>query len=533
MGKDLIFILQEFLKVNNYGISEESLSLELTSHPDFPSMKSITDTLSVLEIDNLAVQLSGEAFDKIDQPVLANVVVNDKPQMVLVLSNNDEKVELCRGASKEHLTSIAKSDFTKIWTGNIVAIDKSKKRPLRKLPKELLLIPVLVLGLVLRFIQQPFSIAEVVFALLVQTGLVVSYLIYKVSNDKTGGSKYCLLGKKPDCSSVIQSGKKLPFLDWGLSDLGLIYFVALYFSLVANVELESFAQLSFLSLPVVIYSWYQQIFVVRKLCVLCLVLSLVLIGQASLYAFVESSFFNYASDQSLILFAIGLISTLWYYLKPQLGLLHELPNLKQELRAFKRNYHLFIPYYQSAPQLPHNLNLSDITLGGSADAPVKIQGITNPLCNSCFEVHNMYESLIRRYPEQVQVNLLFYVPVDDLNDPRTQVAARMVKSSVHESRNEFDKLMADWYDLNNMRKWSKVYKSGLPDTDSLQVLKMHKDWCHAHSIQSTPALFVNGKRFPRFYDPVDLENFIEELISFESSKKSCLKELTPQIVGVN
>lgn len=517
MEKDMVFILREFLAVNNHRIKEDALSLELISHPDFPSMKSITDTLSFFKVKNLAVQLSEQAFDQIDQPVLANTMVNGQSQMVLVLSHNTQTIEVCMGSSTRHRFSMAKSAFVDIWTGEIVAIDESKEKQPRELPKELALVVVLILGPVLRFTQQPFSAIDVVFTSLGLMGLVITYLIHTISmNGEAGTGRYCFLGKKTDCSKVIQSGKTLPFLDWGLSDLGLIYFASLYFLLVVNVSFESFALLSLLALLVVIYSWYQQAFVVKKACSLCLVLSLILIGQASLYALVKPSFSDYTSDHTLILFALVLTSTLWYYLKPGFNLENSTSGIKQELRAFKRNYHLFLPYYRSVPQLDVSLNVPDIKLGGNPRAPIQILGITNPLCDACFDTHLMYEKLLEKYKDVINVNLRFYVPVEDLNDPRTQVAACMINASIQKSRDDFNCLMADWYQFRDIKKWSKIYQLTPPGVNSIEVLKAHKKWCHTHNIETTPSILVNGRRFPLFYHPTDLENFIEELIDLES-----------------
>jgi len=215
-----------------------------------------------------------------------------------------------------------------------------------------------------------------------------------------------------------------------------------------------------------------------------------------------------------------LVSLGWYSLRPILESNAAITPIQQELKKFKRNYHLFFPYYKSLPEVNINISTPEIRLGGINNASIKILAITNPLCKTCFEVHKMYERLLEKYPDDLQISLRFYVPFLNGNDPRLLVAAGMIKSFKEKSETDFQDLMKEWFDQRDIKKWLKKVNLVEAEDEQLEIVKGHKEWCDENNINLTPTILVNNKKFPLFYSPTDLEHMIEGLIELEKENKT-------------
>ncbi len=74
--------------------------------------------------------------------------------------------------------------------------------------------------------------------------------------------------------------------------------------------------------------------------------------------------------------------------------------------------------------------------------------------------------------------------------------------------------MNEWYGDNNLNNWTQ--KWGITkDFNYNKILKTHKNWCYINNLDYTPALIINNKKFPTFYDMTDIQYFIEYIIKYE------------------
>jgi len=89
MSEQNLTILSNYLKREQYRVNEKNLKLQLLSNPDYPSVKSITDSLDYFNIDNLAANVPKDALEQLPNFFLAIIV-------------------------KEHKTTIAQVDIGKV-----------------------------------------------------------------------------------------------------------------------------------------------------------------------------------------------------------------------------------------------------------------------------------------------------------------------------------------------------------------------------------------------------------------------------------
>uniref|UniRef100_UPI00404871FE vitamin K epoxide reductase family protein n=2 Tax=Roseivirga sp. TaxID=1964215 RepID=UPI00404871FE len=513
-------MIKEFLDRNGYQLNINDVNIELNSHPDYPSFKAYTDTLNNLEIENLAVTIPKDQFKKITNPVLVSLNSNGKADIALAQLTDNDEIKLNLGDKEAKQIILPYQKFLSVWDGSLIAIEKNTKKIKFKATIEVKLLTTLLLGAIIVALGRSFDLVNFFFELLTIIGLVVSYYIKKATIDpKSIPSKFCSIGPITDCNAVINSAATKIFRQFTLSDLVVIYFSTLYLSLLAGLQGTTLAWICTLSLGGVVYSLYQQAVTLKKWCTLCLAISLLLIS----HFFLSISRLNFditVYETAMLTFLFALVTVSWFALKPFFESKQVLASIQQELKSFKRNYHLFIPFYKSSPEINIRLEQPDILLGGGNNTSLKILAITNPLCKTCFEVHKMLERLLEKHPNDLQISLRFYVPFHDPDDPRLLLAAGMIKSFQQNSVTDFRDLMKEWFDKRNVKEWLKKVNLVEAEDEQLEIIKAHKEWCDENNINLTPTILINNKKFPLFYSSTDLEHMIEGLIELEKQNKT-------------
>jgi hypothetical protein len=181
------------------------------------------------------------------------------------------------------------------------------------------------------------------------------------------------------------------------------------------------------------------------------------------------------------------------------------------LLSFKRNFHLLLPYLQRQPLLKTNFDFKVNSIG-NPNANLKLTVISNPLCESCIETHNLFHKILEKNTN-ISIDLVYYVPLNN-NDPRTIIAAHFLKLN----ETELHTVMQNWYSHPNANTF--LSKISVPLTaEDYKLLEQHKFWCHANRIYTTPTILINGKRFPNFYNPTDIQFFMEALIENADSNQ--------------
>ncbi len=520
--------LDRFLKKFNYRIDKEIIDTELNSHPDFPSFKAYTDTLKHFDIPNLAVTIPKDQFKKIVDPVLVIIQVNGKSDIAVAELVDDNEVKLNTNGDEKNQVQIPFKEFIAIWDGSLIAIETNSQKQKLRLSKLNVVFVLLASLTLIQSVSGGFNSSSFIYSALTVVGLLLSYLVAEVSiNPQVKNSKFCTFGKSTDCSSVINSASS-KFIGYvSLSDLSIIFFSSIYLALLVKVDLSVLAWISLLTLPVIAYSVYQQGIVLKKWCLLCLGIGLTL-GLQFVFSYTYLSLpigNDLTLSFGLLVLSFTLISLAWFQLKPVLNDRKEMVNVKQELRRFKRNYHLFIPYFQTLPVIDTNISSNDIHLGGNPNASVKILAITNPLCKHCFDVHHMLKRILEKHPNQVAIDLRFLVPIQNSNDSTILIATGLLKAFKEEEALRFRQIIGDWYNNPDIKSWLK--KAGMEKVEDqyLGILNDHRHWCTANGIGRTPVILVNNRMFPHSYESTDLENMIEGLIEYyEANEISAEKE---------
>lgn len=506
-----------FLRKNYYYVDEKEVKLQLESHPDFPSLRSVTDTLDYLDIEHVAISVPKEALDQLPDCFLA--MLNDQKQNNLVaIDKSKSKVEIHNVDSRK---SVTLEEFKEMWTGVVVAVEpnvaeKGAAGRFSNLitPKSVLAFLAIVLGL-FYFIQQEPPLQTVLYLITALAGVSVSILILK--EELGEGSRFveriCNATQATSCQEVLNSAGAKFYKNIGLSDLALLFFSVLSFSVLFGlIDVNLLLYISAASIPVVLYTVVYQAFKVKKWCVLCLTLSAILVVQLviGLIYFDGFSGFEIMSFFNFILVGVILL-TAWFYVKPLLKSVKDSKQFERDLLKFKKDSRIFNTLLNDGNGIEFaTLSNDQNVVIGSSNAAINLIAVTNPLCGYCKPAFEQYDKILSRYGDQVSVSFKFNVFLKDPESEGFLLAQRWVELYQQHGAESALKAMRDWFSKRDFASWKNDY--GLPENiEDISVLENHKDWSLKNEINYTPATILKGQLFPKEYQLSDLIYFIDEL----------------------
>ena len=513
-----LYVLTQYLHFLGYSVSQNTLEKRILSDPD-NDITAVTNSLDFFQINNVVATVPKEALSQLPERFIAQIGNNNQFSLVLASKISDQKVQLLVDNNTSYL--LDNEAFIHNWTGLIIAIEANESKAVKAIDKNLITKGLALFGalMMLSYIGfSTFSLPKVIYSLLAITGLILSTFIVK---EKLGfgsiASKFCTISAKTDCQTVLTSDKATLFNLFELSDLSIIYFVSLVLCFTLNPNNIFLFFLSVASLPIIIYSLYEQYYTIKKWCPLCLGIASVLLLQfLTLLPVYKQLTFSYADIFSIL--AISSVTiTGWMLLSPFLSEYSKNKEIAIEHLAFRRNYHLFLPFYNASQSVATKQGqFPEITLGSQTPL-INIIAVTNPLCETCFEAHETYIKLLHTYPDKIQITLRFFVPYTNRQDPRTQIAERLLELYLESNPQVFGQALEEWYSKVTIQDWLGKWKT-CEQIKYNQILGEQKKWCSEQNIHSTPSILINGKHFPQFYNPSDIENFIDSIIEFEENK---------------
>lgn len=114
--------LWKYLIESNYSsISKIDFNLQLLSHPEFPSTKSITDTLDYFNIDNIAISFPKDNLEQMPRSFLALIDWKRGEEYAFVTRKKDKCILDFENAPRQ-IVSI--NTFMSQWKGVIIVVEK-------------------------------------------------------------------------------------------------------------------------------------------------------------------------------------------------------------------------------------------------------------------------------------------------------------------------------------------------------------------------------------------------------------------------
>ncbi len=513
---------------------------QVESHPDFPSLYSISDSLKTWKVDNAAYHIKAQNLDDLPVPFIAHTRRHGG-NFVLVNSVNGS-IDFINEKGKVEKAS--RENFLKEWTNTVLLAEKNeasgekeygqhkKKETLSALRIPLIIVSALTL-VILYTILYSGAATGLTASLLLFTklaGCIVTGLLLWFEVDKANPvlQQICSGGKNTNCTTVLssKSSKLFNWLSW--SEVGFFYFAGsfLYLLLTAYSPLPTLSFLSWLNiivLPYTIFSVYYQWRIAKQWCPLCLTVQALLLTEfiISYFGFWSAAAVMLSeaealskgqliipSANQLIVFTSFLLPIIFWtatkkaYLTAQKG-----KQYKKELSKLKYNKEIFTALLQKQKAItvaPDGLGISL----GNPDAKHTLIKVCNPYCGPCAKAHEVIDELLEGN-EDLKVQIIFTATNDEKDIKALPVKHLM---AIYEKGDAalIQTALDDWYgaDKKDYEAFSRKY----PLDDELNSqggkLEAMDSWCKAIGISFTPTIFIDCYQMPEVYKIEDVKHLV-------------------------
>lgn len=526
-----------FLGLLEVRVNDKTVDEILQSHPNWPSLLAISDSLNKWNIPNGAGKIEPSQIDQLPTPFLA--YTDDEETPLAIISQITETSVYIFSKKYDKQKAIPKDEFVKKWNGIFLIAESNELsgEPNYKLIKRkyffnsLLSFSTISAILILSFLflkknlittsnLLSYSVTGVYLQyLIILTGIVLTILLLMYEIDKNNPilQKVCTGIVKGNCSAILTSkqSKLFTWLSW--SEVGFIYFSGGLLTLLFTENqfsntITAIGWVNIAALPYTFFSIYYQWIIAKSWCLLCICVQVLLIlgginVLASNFLSTPINFSTYFIFQVLLLYFLPIL--IWKIAKPYLLKIQEAKNTKREYLRIKFNTDIFTTLLKK--QKIVNIPFEDlgIDLGSNYPKNVIIK-VCNPFCDPCSKAHLEIDKLIEQF-QDLKVKIIFKI-INNENSP-SQKIVRHLLALVNNSNNEFTKkILDDWYipDNKNYEEFSRkhpVNQEILNQNDKIE--KMNK-WCREMEIRYTPTIFINGYQLPDAYAIEDLKYFLLE-----------------------
>ncbi|MDD3569241.1 MAG: thioredoxin domain-containing protein [Bacteroidales bacterium] len=512
------------------GVKATIFELEdlLHSHPQYPSLVCISDTLNQLGVKHHIIRLEKDELSLINKPFIAHLSTGGG-QLVLVEQVENSQVTLL--LSPGNRKRMALHQLANLFSGVVIIIESNQPKAkqgkgyswkyemIRVLPMALVLLGFLVLmgHLFVSHTGLDYPTGALGYLLpitkLLGLCLTIILVLHELSIPLSLTERICHLNPKTDCNAVLQSkaGKVLGPI--GLADAGLIYFVATLMLLMAR-QLNLLAILSTVALLAPIYTVWAQL-KLRKWCPLCLSVQVVLLAEFVVLAQLLPDLTVTLPAAALGLTTLTVVAAIWVLYK----LHHEAKqHYRQQRKAFlglKRQPAVF------ATLMAHQL-MGDVPLTrngfyfGPPNAPVSLAAFMSLQCPHCAAEFVAMRKLLA---ESSQVGLKLIVAPPDSKE-QLQVLNHLVAKYKQQGEEAALNLLEQWY-----ANPAEVLKQQLTDSSTLDNQTLN-EWITSSRtlfeqfrVTGTPHVLVNGFKLPQTYSPYDLRHYIPEILLLTQRRK--------------
>ena len=501
-----------FKPMFNYAFEDapfKDFEFELKSHPDFPTLKAVSDTLEKFGIENAPVRLKPYELENLDSPYLAYAVVNGHEELTYVAPQNDKTVAVTAESKATWETSLF--DFSSDFGGIAVLrdlehaqlpkanVERRKERLLKNSVVGLSLITVFSLmaaGFWQRSAQEFSSIQSLFFLITKVIGLAVACALVLKDIGVVGNllDKVCKVSEKANCNAVLESkfATIYGWLKW--SDLGLIYFLSGLFWLAAGYQ-NFAAAMSFVAAPYILVSLYQQAFVLKKFCPLCLGVLTVLATELTfsitlavntgigLEGLMNPLVFSLAIASAYFLFKS---STLEARTKQQTEIkynrLKAIPEVFTEVVS--RESQLVLP----------KVPASYLTFGEKSSDILSVHAFLSLHCGHCSELFRQFDQLMA---DGHKFNLDLSINFDPENQHHVALMEKVIATHEEKSPEEAWSILATWFGDLKDRPYQK--QTEMPSEALKKNFFRTKHLMNANKLSALPVVFVEGFEKSKHY----------------------------------
>jgi uncharacterized membrane protein len=495
-------VLYHYLRALHVKVSTMTVH-RLLDTPLGNSMRDISDALDSLHVSNAAYQLPKEYLDELEAPCIVIMNDNDSPFCLI------EKIEETHiTLSHSQRLRVSKQQFLQKWTGTVLVGEVTESTIQEKNCKlkdiamwiqrhQLLLAGIIAILLILYSTKRNYSTGITLYLVTLCTGLLISSaILYKETANSRFLHRFCHIGKTIDCNEVLHS-KGSHIIGMGLGELSLLYFSALLlFTLICPHEFYCISIIcSIIAIGFTLYSVIYQLFIIRKGCMLCMLINLI-VWSSCVILYIQKGQFNkeFSLSAMLSFTAIACIClTGWLQIKALL-------KIKEEGKQFKvqfsnlLNPDNFQKLLFAETQIGAMVN-KEIALHNQISSTTQLMIVTNPNCKNCARIH----SHIKEIASNVSISLVL------LTFPKDGIGEKVAKTIIAAYRTDgWEKAITaleEWYKNHKIKGIDKYAITA----EEQRIWKQQQIYCSQQHISQTPSMIIDGYYVPEFYQLKELK----------------------------
>lgn len=497
-----------FDKLINYlKLDKQEFLFQFNSHPNYPSALAFSDTLNFMGVRNDAYELDKEYWDELPEEFIA--IVDNSFSLV---KKNGAQYSIYSDKAK----TLNKEELHKSSTDFVLLFEKAENAD--KTISSYKPFIYIILGITLLYSVFTQQWYEALFNILSLAGVYISLEIFNQKFGNTSAVIGSICGDTSgtqvvnSCNKIINQDKT-SILGLKFSDFSLIYFIGIavlgLFLPVTAFIIKGFTMVSVIAIG---YSLYIQALVEKTFCRVCLLIISILITQLliSTLTFQNTFFDSGIVLLTLLLWTVSFFSVL--YINNILTAKETLQKSNAKNLRFKRNYDLFKRELTENEKISFSDNQT-FSLG-SKEAKIHISVVSNPYCGFCKGAHEILESLLKKYPNDLSAQIRFNYFPEKPNEKYTALLSDFTSIYKNKSQSDFLNAVETWFENKDENKIKNIAGTNTVPEDLSALVQMSVENSNA-GLNFTPIFIINGYQFPDKYDREDIHYFIDELIEDE------------------
>jgi len=512
-------IIQRAARYFRIHVVKSSVKEALISNADYPTFKSICDTLNEWHVENYPLRCEISELKDLKAPYIVHFsrgggmigFVTDivKDQVTYYTSYNEKR-------------KTGRKEFLESCSGAVILLNPSERSGEKdyqiKIKNELINRSILPLALfaglifIISLFYNNFAPGEIIYSKVVLplvftkiAGIVLSVLLilqeFEVHFSIT--DKLCHLNKATNCNTVLNDKASKVFGWFGWADVGFVYFTGSFLFLLQSPEgegLSLMAILAALSVPYPLFSIYYQGVVLKKWCPMCLGVQLILITEFILLLpqLLQLNFsFDSVTRLVLSLLVNAIVYTLFilFHREQMSGEMHYYKYL-----GFKKNPDILRMLLMNQPHYEIPLSESSLIFG-NRDASIRITAFLSLHCSHCARAFEKIRNMLNEN-EDIIINLV-------LITSDNKMLTTLYNNNRQGKEVESLKLLEQWFTADPYSR-TKITKGLCIPEDSYLSMEVNEESTRLFkecNVMGTPTFFINGYKLPAQYEIDDLRYF--------------------------
>lgn len=503
-------ITELFLKYTEVPFTSTLLRKKVRRIPYNSTYAGIQEILLDYSIKSVGITLSIDDLEKIKDPFITLL----KKSYIVVTSCSHGRVRYLTEYNKEE--TIETNAFSEQWCGSIlfpeITSASGEKHHFRNRTfawlsmSRLPLSAVSILLIVFYYSSlhdRSVRTLVILLLLLLLSGLILSVLLTMQSTEGRFPfiSKLCEWHERTSCNQVLESkGAKLfGLIGWG--EIGIVYFFGCFLFLLYGMSgaLSLLFLINIASLPYTFWSIFYQKMIVKKWCVLCLIVQLLfyLIFIAFLIGRIPLFTFDLTLQAILGLFlSFSISAILLWWIHPLISMSQRAHLSEYTLARLKSQPVILRTLLETQPVLRIDQSARSLIVG-NPDGNTTITIVSNPYCHHCADLYKRLVVFLEKYREKIRCELIFTG-----EDPMENIIKYLISIYFEYGSESAEKIYSKWYEQGE--KTLLLYPVSTANGRVAKVYETQNKWRKVSGNKGTPIIYVDNRKLPEEYALEDI-----------------------------